>query len=349
MSTRLRNILVQAGSFLLAGLLLYLALRGVDFARMGLILREANYWWLLPLSLVTLLSHVLRAWRWQILLAALPADGPDAPSKRVSLRVAFCSLMIGYMVNYAVPRAGEVVRSASLARAADVSFSQVLGTVVVERILDVVTLAVALVSVFILLFDRLDAVRAHLIDPALSLLAGISPLYYLLALGLLVALGAWGLRLLRRREDGAPGRLARTVASFKEGMLTLVHSPRRGALAGSTLAIWFCYLLMAHLPFVLFGMDHAYGLRLIDSWSVMNLGALGVALPFPGGTGSYHFITIDTLDFLFNVPRDPAASYAILAHAGQLVLYVAVGFVCLLLQGAGLEALRPSNPRDADE
>ncbi len=350
LTSRHRNIVVQVISFILAGLLLYLALRGVDFSEMGHILRGANYWWLVPLAFITLFSHVLRAWRWKILLEALPSERPDDAPHRVSIKTAFCSLMIGYMVNYAVPRAGEVVRATSLAAQEKLRFSRVLGTVVVERILDVAMLALALVSVLALLSDRLDVIRSHLFDPALSMLRGISPIYYALVTLALVLGSAWlYMRFFRKQPDGSRGtvstRLASALGAFREGLLTLTRSPRRVALASSTLAIWFCYLLMAHIPFILFGMDTAYDLSLIDSWSVMNLGALGVALPFPGGTGSYHFITIDTLDFLFSVPRDPAASYAILTHAGQLVLYVAVGFACMLLQGTGIEALRPSQVR----
>ncbi|NBC16548.1 MAG: UPF0104 family protein, partial [Bacteroidetes bacterium] len=167
MTQRTRKWLAQIGSFVLAGVLLYLALRGVDFSAVGEALRTADYRWLLPLVVVLLLSHFLRAWRWQMLLEALPSDA-DNTTHRVSLKTAFYSVMIGYMVNYAAPRLGEVVRSANLSRQERLPLSGVIGTVVVERILDVLVLALGLGSVAVLLLDRLGAVRELFVDPMLN-------------------------------------------------------------------------------------------------------------------------------------------------------------------------------------
>ena len=73
------------------------------------------------------------------------------------------------------------------------------------------------------------------------------------------------------------------------------------ALVVSTVLMWLCYVLMAHLPFVMLGMTDAYGLTLLDTWAIMALGALGIVVPSPGGVGSYHYITIQTLVHLFAV------------------------------------------------
>jgi hypothetical protein len=98
--------------------------------------------------------------------------------------------------------------------------------------------------------------------------------------------------------------------------------------------------MMAHLPFIMLGMDQAFQISVLDSWSIMLLGAIGVAIPSPGGTGSYHYITIQTLVFLFGVDSESAATYAVLVHASQMVLYVVVGAVCLMLQGSSVRVLR---------
>ncbi|WP_457653874.1 lysylphosphatidylglycerol synthase transmembrane domain-containing protein [Rhodocaloribacter sp.] len=344
MRPRLRKILAQVGSFALAAVLLYLALRGVDFSEVGEALREAHYVWLLPLALITLLSHLLRAWRWQVLLETLPPETPEAPPKRVSLRTAFYSLMIGYMVNYAAPRAGEFVRAANLAKQEKLRFSYVLGTVAVERILDVVVLVAALVSVFVIFFDRLTVLRELFITPILNQLGEIPALVLVLVTvgvaALVFSIYRWVLLQSARYENGWVRRLGAAMASFKEGLRTLIHTKRPVMMVFSTLAIWFCYVLMAYLPLVILRMTEPYHLSLLDAWGIMVLGAVGVAIPSPGGMGSYHYITIETLTNLFGVPVSPAASYAILSHAGQLLLYVAVGFASMVLQGASLRALK---------
>lgn len=340
MTPRTRKVIAQIASFFLAGVLLYFALRGVDLYAVGRALRAADYRWLAPLGVVVLISHLLRAWRWKILLEALP----KAP-ERVSLKSAFYAVMIGYMVNYAAPRLGEAARTASMATQESMSFSSVLGTVVAERILDVVVLALALASVALLLMDRASVIRALFVTPVGRELEGLSIAALIGVLGVVVVLVFLTYRTLLRYGDTTlrgfwDRRLRPVLGSFKEGMSTLVRAPQRPTIVLTTLAMWGCYLLMAHIPFVMLGMAETYDLSLVDSWSIMNLGAIGVVVPSPGGTGSYHYITIQTLVYLFDVAQAPAATYAVLTHGAQLILYVVAGFICLLLQGSSVGSLR---------
>lgn len=345
MTPRTRKLLAQAGSLALAGVLLYLALRGVDFKEVGETLREANYWWLVPMGAVLLLSHWLRAWRWQALLEALPPRRPGAAPQPVSRKVAFYSVMIGYMVNYAAPRLGEVARTANLATQEKLPFTGVLGTVVVERILDMLVLLFGLASVFALLFDRFAALRDLFITPIQAQL-GKGSLWLLGGLLIVVVLLiAFVIARALRREDAPLSRfwnqrIAPLWISFKDGLATVLRSPRRLFLGGSTAGIWLCYLLAAYIPFLMFGLTEIYDISLLDAWSIMLLGAIGVAIPSPGGVGSFHYITIQTLVLLYGVDQASAAAYAVFVHGGQLVLYVIVGALCLLLQGSSFGALR---------
>ena len=341
MSPRLRALLAQLGSFVLAGVLLYLALHNVDFQEVGRALRTADYRWLPALVGVVLLSHLLRAWRWKLLLEALPADVP----RRISLRAAFYSVMIGYMVNYVAPRLGEVARSANLSAREHLRFSSVLGTVVVERILDVAVLLVAILSVGVLFWDRLALLHALFAAPMLDQI-GWLPALALAGLVLIITiLVLFFCRWLLRREASAlrrfwRGRMQPVVVSFREGMGTLLRVRHPLAVVVSTIAMWGCYLLMAHLPLVMLGLTQSYQLSLLDGWSLMIFGSLGVVVPSPGGTGSYHWITIQVMDHLFGVARTAAATYAVVTHAAQLVLYTLTGFICLLLQGSSLRSLK---------
>lgn len=345
MSPRLRSLLAQIGSFVLAGVLLYLALRGVDLAAVLDALRSAHYAWLIPLVGIVLLSHWLRAWRWRILIKALREveDEPDVAAP--STRVAFYSVMIGYMVNYAAPRLGEIARTANLSAQSRLSFGSLFGTVIAERILDVVVLGLALVSVFVLLFDRLAIIDQLFIAPLAEQVGRIPTL----AIGVgFVAVGLLVLFLYRRlvRDDASTtssfwsDRAVPVLASFRDGMATVGRSRERAALVVSTVAMWFLYVLMAYVPFRMLDMAGMYDLSLLDAWSVMVLGAVGVAIPSPGGAGSYHYITIQTLVHLFAVSPESAATYAVLSHAAQLVLYVIIGAACLMLQGSGVGTLR---------
>lgn len=335
MTTRTRTALTTGGGLLLAILLLYLALRGIDLAAMLRALRTAAYGWLLPLCGLILLSVGLRAWRWLLLLRALPAARAGAAP--VTLRTATYSVMIGYMVNYAAPRAGEVARSVNLSAQADHDVSSVLGTVVSERVLDVAVLVLALASSALLLLDRLPVVQELFLEPAQAQMERLP--WLLIGAGLVISLVA--AVLLGRYVH----RLRPILRSFWDGLQTVWRAPERGALLLSTLLIWCCYLGMAFLPFVMLGMTDTYNLTLVDTWVIMALGALGIVVPSPGGAGSYHYITIQTLVVLYGVEGAAAAGYAIIAHGIQLVFYVAGGALCLALQGIPLrEVLQRTRP-----
>lgn len=338
---RLRSILSQIASFGLAGLLLYYSLRGVDFSQVGAALRTASYVWLLPLAAVVLLSHLIRAWRWRLLLDELP----DA-TEEISLYNGFSSLIIGYMANYAAPRLGEVVRSGILARRENLNMGGVVGTVVVERVLDVVVLVIALGGSTLMLLDRLDTIRELFVDPVRSTLDR----YPVGILLLLVVVGLAGaayfvVRWRRKSEYRATeeGRIRRTVGAFAAGLQSVVRTRRPVAIIVSTVLMWTCYAFMAHIPFIMLHMNGPFEISLLDSWNIMVIGAIGVAIPAPGGTGSYHYITIQTLVHLFGVTQAAAATYAVLTHAAQLVLYTSLGAAFLVLQGVRGGAVGKAN------
>lgn len=344
---------MQLGSFALAGLLLYLALRGVDLMRMGDAFRTADYRWLAPLIGVALFSLGLRAWRWQVLLQALPPDDAspppgDQPPPTVTFSDAFTSLTIGYMVNYAAPRLGEVARTANLSARARLSFSGIFGTVVIERVLDMAVLLLALGSVIPIMLPQLPAIRQSFIEPALARLADLPFLWLaLIGAGLLVlalGLGGWLYRALQDQSSAVRQLWTSTVqpalVAFRDGLSTLWRSPRRGVLVGTTLGMWAGYALMAYWPFVMLGTAGPYDITLLDAWALMAIGALGIVVPSPGGVGSYHFITTEALIILFAMPRADAATYAVLTHAAQFVLFVVGGLLCLLWQGVSVRALQ---------
>jgi hypothetical protein len=327
MPRRLKSILVQGASFVLGGVLLWLALRNVDFGALGDALRTANYWYLLPLAVLLLGSHLLRAWRWQMLLEALP--DAEQRTQRVPLKTAFYSVMIGYMVNYAAPRLG------------------VLGTVVVERLLDVLMLALGLVAALVLLAER-TAALAPIFAPAADLLAEPPVAWWIIvAAGLVVVVGGlWLFRAILNRSaraEGIAGRVAATLHSFKDGLASVLRAPRRVGIVLTTLAIWAVYLVMTYLPLPMLGIT---SLGLADAWVLLIVGSVGMAVPSPGGVGSYHYVTIRSMEGIFGIATAPATAYAVLLHAAQLVLYTVVGFICVLLQGASLRDLREQTARE---
>lgn len=339
MPPRLKSALSLAASLALAAGLLWLALRDADLEAVGAALAAGAWGWAVPFVAVALVSVVVRAWRWGLLIRALPGR------PQVGLGLTSAAVAVGYLVNYAAPRLGEVARTAAVARGTEASFSAVLGTVVAERLLDVVALAAVLVGVAVAYRDRFGAVWAEA-GAGVGTLLGAVPTVAAVALAVaaLVAVGAWAA--LRRRRSGGPGRLAELAAAFRDGLATLLRTGRAPALVASTALLWTCYAVMTDLPFRLLGLSGPYGLGLGEAWAVMAVGGIGMALPAPGGTGSFHYATVLALTLLFAVPATPAATYAILVHAAGLVFYAVLGGAALVWRGASLRALTRT-PADA--
>lgn len=323
---RLLSLLLSLG---LGALLLWLALRNADLGAVAGALADGEWGWMVPFVGVGLASVALRAWRWGMLIDALPGRAARTP-----LALTSASVAIGYLVNYAAPRLGEVARTANVSRRADVPFTAVLGTVVAERILDVIVLAVALLSVLLLYGDRVGGILGQ----ARETVAGVLdvPLWAVgLAAVLIAALGALAVGLVLRRS----GRVGALLAQFRDGLASVTRTGRPGLVVLSTVLLWLSYGLMSDLPFRLLGMDAAYGLGPVEAWAVMAVGGIGMALPAPGGTGSFHYATVQALTLLFGVAVTPAATYAILVHAAGVVFYCVLGVLAVALQGASLRTL----------
>jgi len=342
----MRKWLFRIGTLLVAGTLLYLALRGIAFDQLARDLAEGQYIWIIPLFVVTMLSHAVRAWRWQLLLHSLPERGSSG--NPVSFRIAFSSLMIGYMVNYAVPRFGEIVRASNFSLREKMSFGGVFGTVVAERMLDMATLALCLLSVPMILGKRINGFLSIVAEPIRDMLDGnLTELFIIAILGI-VALVIGTVLLLRKKNDGvSQSRIGEAIQAFRRGLFSLIRTKRPFALTISTVFIWFCYACMAYIPLLIFGLAGSDGLSFADAWTLMLIGSVGMVVPSPGGVGSYHFLAIQALVIVWAVSQEAAASYAIFSHAGQMFLYAVVGFAVILLEGASWGELKSASLKNA--
>src|SRR5688572_4960338 len=209
-------------SLLLAVALLLLFFRGVDWSAMGRALRAANPVYLAGVVLVTLATYAARAWRWGFLLA---------PLTRVPFSRLFSATVIGFMSGMLIPRAGEVVRPYLVARHHRVSTSAGFASIVLERLVDLITVLL----LFALYLYALPTPIAQTRGPLLGVLKVAGGAAGAGALVILAVLLAWhrhaelAMRLADRVLRPFPARFAgavsRAVRSFGEGLAVLKASP----------------------------------------------------------------------------------------------------------------------------
>ena len=322
-----RTVLFRLASIVIAAGLIWLTLHKTNWPDFIAVLEAADYRWLIALIPVTLFSHLIRAWRWRLLLDTLNSK----PTCRLPMGDLFAAVMIGYMVNYAVPRAGELVRSAHLARRRQLSASGILGTVVSERLIDVVFLVVGLAASFFYLGSRAEVIWERLTEATHGRFDELLSLELSVLLGSLVLVSGicWRLGIIGRIRD----RIRPALAAFTEGMATGLRVKRPLQLWTSTLLIWLLYGVMAYLPLVMFDLASAHGLDYLDGLIIMFIGAVGVLVPTPGGAGSFHYITVLVLMAVFSIAEDPARVYAVFVHGYQLILYLATGLLMIIWKG----------------
>jgi len=316
----------------LTALLLWLFLREVDLGGVVEELKRADYRWVLAATTLTLLLTVHRAWRWHYLLL---------PVKSIALAPLTATTFMGLTFTALLPgRLGEVVRPVLLGRRENISKTAAFATIVLERIFDLLSVLVILVT-YLLFFPLprgLDGEGAEII-------AGIRWGGMAALVGLVVAVGFLvGAQLMPRRTDTVlervmgwlPGtigaRLLPIARSFLTGFAGIKDPKLLVTIAVHSLLIWFNILVTYYILFFAFDIELPY-------YAVMPLVVMvviGVMVPTPASVGAFHYATQLALVTLWSVPIEQATSYAIVCHALVFVPTTIIGIVLLSREGVSL-------------
>jgi uncharacterized protein (TIRG00374 family) len=317
MKGKITTVLRYGISGLLTLVFLYIAFKGIDVDRFLSSLAKAQYLWLLAMIPILLLSNLFRAWRWKLMMEHLKGD--------LSIRNAFSAVMIGYMVNGLVPRAGELVRPYVIGQLENMSKSSALATIVVERVVDVLTLL--LVSAISLLWFGSTLTSNFPWFASTALLAAVVILVAFAFFVLAVFRREWMFRLLQGITTFLPAKVSaameRVLQSFLKGFLVIKNPRRYLAILLLSGAIWFCYVAMLYVAFYSFDLVQHRSLNFMSATVLNVVSTIGFILPTPGGTGTYHTFCRETLTRLFGVDYETAIAYATATHAvNYLVLFI---------------------------
>lgn len=325
---------------LLAAGFLYLFLRGSDLGKLATAMRSADPWLLLLGFCFAFAGFCIRALRWRRYLM---------PLKQVAVRSAFEILMIAYMVSTLLPgRMGDfLVRPLLMSRSERIPKVATLATVAVERLFDTFMVVLCFAGYFVFAAPRelgaLDLRQARDLGLGLMGVCFVGMLFLVLFerhraryLGLL----RWIIRPLPERWQVT---LLAHAESFTRG-LTLFQDPRNALISiVQTVAAWGTVGLSMWL--VARALSLSVGLA--DMGLLIGLGALGVAIPTPGGVGSYHFLMLRGLEGLGVTDREAAQAAAILMWALSFVPIVIIGLVVALRRGVRLGELESASAASA--
>ena len=283
--------------------------------------RDVNYWWFLPVIVVSVMSHIFRALRWRLQLKAIGVDAP------VSALVN--SIFGTYFVNLLFPRLGEVWRTGYIANRQKASFTQVLGSMVGDRLSDTATVLVITVFTFFLAQDAfVKFFDSRGGDGGGSIFA--SPLFWtLVALAVVgVALLVWIFKSESRNKVVAKLRLM--LRNLWDGFAAIGKMEGKWQFLIYTILIWGCYFLQLYIAS--FAFECTKHLGVVAILVLFVLSSIGMAVPSNGGLGPWQFAIIFGLTlygvgaFPPSTPYDPQASaFAWLVWGVQTCLLIVLG------------------------
>lgn len=305
------KVLISVG---IAGLLLYLVFKNVDWNEFWDRAQSVDYRWVIASILLSVVAYLARAYRWNILLEPL---GYDLKTSRTTLAV-----LVGYLANLALPRLGEITRCGVLKRNDNVEIPSSLGSVVTERLFDAFTL---LVLILISLFLESERLFTFLQDAYKDLNI---PVY---VIGIIVILGITGLIafiLFLKKKDQLKGKFAVLLKSFVEGILSLKDIKRPVGFMVSTIVLWVVYYLMSYI--IIFSLPETSHLGFDAGFMLLITGGIALSIPVQSGFGTYHGMIAGML-LLYSIDGTTGKFLATLLHTSQIVSIAFFGSVALLI------------------
>lgn len=309
--------------FFVSVLLFWLVYRDQNWEELLKILKEdVNYNWIAVACILGIASHVSRAMRWQLLTASM--------GYKIRFGNSFMGVMIGYFANLAIPRIGEFTRCGVVSKYEKVAFPNLLGTVVAERVIDVLILLFLTLVVIVTQFKQVGIFLDN--NPEVR-----EKLEYMLHSGWFgfVILGMVILLLIAWRfyfRHKLQGHIRSFLHGLKEGILAIKKLDCKWLFIAHSLFIWLMYYLMLYVSFFCF--EFTSHLGPLVGLTVFVLSSYGMVAPVQGGIGAWHFMVIAAL--LIYLPHTPdienmAKIFALLTHSTMTLLYIMCGVICVIL------------------
>jgi glycosyltransferase 2 family protein len=324
MNKRLRTILQYIFFFSLGFFFVWLSIKDVGRAersQIRLALQNARYYLAVPVFLILLLSHYVRAMRWRLLIQSLGYNPGRANT--------FFAVMIGYLVNQAVIRLGEVLKCTILARYEKVPAEKLVGTIILERLVDAITLLFIFAITIIIqpgLYDQLveKIFNTHGADQTKKI-----PGYLILLIGLAVVLLVVALWMIIKKKNfnDLVTAIKTIIKRVWEGVSAVRHLRKRKRFIFYTILMWGLYLLAGYIGFFALRETENYGIR--EAFTVLSAGSIGMTIT-PGGIGGYAFLLEQTMQ-VYGLAQGVALAFGWLLWLSNTAVIVIGGLNSFIL------------------
>ena len=270
--------------------------------------KNANYWWISLGLFFGILSHLSRAYRWKFMLEPM-----GYTPRFINSALA---VLIGYFVNLAIPRAGEVSRASVMANYENIPFEKGFGTIVAERIADLIMMFLIIGVTLLIQFDFILQLVKEKLDPVKIII------------GLAVCLigGFFFYKYVRKSTKGLGLKIKNFIKSLVEGVTSIFRMKNKWPFIFHTVFIWAMYVLMfwATIP-AIEGLQVPFGGILVG----FIAGGFSIAAT-NGGIGLYPLAVAGAFT-LFGVPEEPSTAFGSVMWAAQTAMIIIFGGLSFLL------------------
>lgn len=268
----LKSILTIVISLAFAGFFLWFALKGLDFKVIQKSLAKANYWWVLFAACFGIAAYWFRAIRWNLMLEPM--------GHHISNSNSLWSISFGYLMNLTIPRSGEVARATALYGVERIPVDQSFGTIILERVVDLVCMLCFLGLTLIFKGDVISSVYE-------SSGADFNPNKIFFIIGVLL-LGAVLFFMFKKRLANVPvlDKIIKFIDGILDGLTSVFKLKQKGKFILYTLGIWVSYYFAAYL--VCFALPETSDFTFDDGFLILVVGTFGMIIPASGGIGAFN-------------------------------------------------------------
>lgn len=322
MTKKLSSFIQYVVLLLIGGILIYLSIKKTSVSKEEVFkaFSTANWFWVIISIIISFSSHFVRAYRWNYLL--------ENYGHKVDLPTSLSSVFVGYLANYGLPRMGEVSRCAIVSKYNKIPMDTALGTVIAERIMDLILMLVIFILVVLFQYDDLQLLlNKYLITPLGEKLNLTNIIYLIIGFLFLITL----IYFMKQKKTTSEKSVFDKVIQFIQNLfrpMTQIHKMKRplGFLLWS-LVIWILYYLSMYTCSL--SMESTNHLGVYKILVLFLFGTVGVIVT-PGGIGAYHFLLTEILIF-YNIDKASAVALPWIIWGTQFLLILLSGGLSFIL------------------
>ncbi len=273
-----KSIITIVISLAFAGFFLWFALKGLDFKVIQKSLAKANYWWVLLAACFGISAYWFRAIRWNLMLEPMGHHISDSNS--------LWSISFGYLMNLTIPRSGEVARATALYGVEKVPVDKSIGTIILERIVDLACMVAFLGLTLIFKFNTILSFWKYIEKEFLKKIANSVFYLYVFGISIIILVAVFIIFRSRIRNNVFYKKVISILSGIGEGLKTIFNLKQKKKFILYTVGIWVSYYFAAYL--VCFALPETSDFVFADGFLILLVGTFGMIIPASGGIGAFN-------------------------------------------------------------